>query len=430
MGTIYMGRWYIMNWIFYYDEAFHDRKITVKNEKANIYNENASDIYSGVFNGYRLEDEKSIHDAHDKFEEKYKKIYTINQKDELKSTIIKKKNYQYGFASFNPNTVKFFNDFFDILCNGKVILHISLFSKTAFFINKFLNNIQIQLDPRTFSKEAFSYSIIKFLFTYRNDDIINNILQMETKEHAEGILKKLEIFMYEVIVNGLSSKKKKGEVNALLQIMMLLNHSKVKEEIEIKLDWDYMPIFKGYNKLLNERKINPKKVRLIIDEDQRTLDAAKKVGKYKSENGKSHEFIGLRISDILSHFLGEMSIALDNELREEKVLDINNLEDYDFETKKILSPKWFDIKEEQFLIWRKIEGMFYNYQLYEWTGNNNVFCDSPILIFALFEYIWQYETYSDFKEIPLEQHGEEFNLYCLKKLALIYERGGTTASLG
>ncbi|WP_259473043.1 hypothetical protein [Clostridium estertheticum] len=34
-------------WHFYFDEAFHDRKITSKDNNINIYSDNESDVYMG-----------------------------------------------------------------------------------------------------------------------------------------------------------------------------------------------------------------------------------------------------------------------------------------------------------------------------------------------------------------------------------------------
>jgi len=45
---------------FFYDESFHDKKITIKNSKLNIHDESKSDSYVGAFIGYKAQSQNSI----------------------------------------------------------------------------------------------------------------------------------------------------------------------------------------------------------------------------------------------------------------------------------------------------------------------------------------------------------------------------------
>lgn len=409
-------------WKFYYDEAFHDRNITVKKDSINIYKENSSDIYVGFFCGYADTKESEIWRKYILFENKYKKIYTIDKNKELKATTIRKKNYKNGFASFVNNTVNFYRDFFKILNDSEIVFHISLFSKTELIVLEFLKNINFQMK---FHEDAFLYSLIKFLYNYRNPKLLKKMINIKDKNDIEKVLIDLKTMIENVVAKAESSKKKVTETNALKQILSILDTAYIPNSEQPQMSWRYEPIFIGFNKLLCERGINQTDVNLLIDEENNTLEAAEKIGNYHSCNKrKSHECIGLRISDILAHFFGELIVALECELKEEIILE-EDFSKIDYETKKLLSHKWFECSKEQFLLWQEIETIFYKYQLYEWTGYDGVFCDYPILVFALLEYIFKYKTYEDFIKVKAEEHSEYFNTYSCQKLEYIFKRGGS-----
>lgn len=417
-------------WKFYYDEAFHDRKITVKEDFINIYQKGSSDIYVGFFCGYREIKEKEIWEKYNIFEEKYKKIYTIDKDKELKGTTIKKKNYKNGFSSFVKNTVQFYNDFFEILDDSEVIFHVSMFSKTELIIKEFMKNVIFD-NTISFDKDAFLYSLIKFLYNYRNQELLKKMIQVQDTKDVTEALNYIKNMLNKVILESEASKKKVVERNALKQVLLLLNYVSVNKNFKKpELSWCYEPVFTGFNKLLCERNIDKTDVELVIDKEGKTFEAAKLSGNYcECKEGESHECIGIRISDILSHFFGELSVAIECELRESEIMSEEDLRKIDYFTKKLLSAEWFDISEEQFLLWRKIEMIFANYQLYEWTGYDSVFGDYPVLVFALLEYIYQYQTYKDFTNVTKELHSEYFNTYCCNKLANKFIRGGSKPAI-
>ncbi|EFM38939.1 hypothetical protein HMPREF0379_1338 [[Eubacterium] yurii subsp. margaretiae ATCC 43715] len=414
-------------WKFYYDEAFHDRNITIKKDLINVYLENNSDIYVGFFCGYKDIKKAEIWKRYILFENKYKEIYTIDEGKEFKATIIKKKNYKNGFSSFVDNTINFYRDFFKILDDSEIIFHISMFSKTELIVIEFLKNINFKID---FHKESFLYTIIKFLYNYRNPKILKKFMSIKNEEDIEKVLSDLKIMIQNVIEKAKSSKKKVIETNALEQILIVLDTAYVSNFKQPQLSWRYEPIFIGFNKLLCERKINQTDVNLLIDEENSTLEAAKKIGNYNScDEGKSHESIGIRISDILAHFFGELIIALECELKESEIMVKEDLDKIDYLSKKLLSSKWFKLSKEQFLLCQEIEIIFSKYQLYEWTGYDGVFCDYPVLMFALLEYVFEYRTYEDFMKVKAEEHSEYFNAYSCKKLAKKFIRGGSEPAL-
>lgn len=415
-------------WKFYYDEAFHDRSITAK-EEINIYKENSSDIYTGFFCGYQDVKEMEIFGKYAKFENKYKEIYTIKSDKELKGTTIKRKNYEFGFASFVDNTINFYTDFFEIFDDDQVVFHIGMFSKTELLITEFFKNITFT-PPFCFHEESFIYSLIKFLYNYRNQGLLIRMMQIQNQDDVYKVLTELRDLMLNVLAKIEGSKKKEPERNAIKEVLCILGYGKVSDFQAPQLKWRYEPVFKGFNKLLYERKINQNKVDLLIDRENRTYDAALNSSNYfKCHMGESNENMGLRISDMFAHFFGELAVALEKELREAEIKKEQDLDKYEYEQKILLSTRWFTVTEKQFWLWKKIGKIFCEYQMYEWTGYDGTFCDYPVLTFALIEYNLQYETYQKFVEVKPEEHAEYFNTYCCAKLTGIYVRGGSKPAI-
>ncbi|MPM90772.1 hypothetical protein SDC9_137894 [bioreactor metagenome] len=304
-----------------------------------------------------------------------------------------------------------------------------MFSKTELLVREFLRNIQFS-NKFQINEDAFIYSIVKFLYNYRNQTLLAKMMQIVSKNDAENILDELKKMLHIVINESINIKRKQVERNGLMEIYCILEDASIKNFEQPQLSWRYKPIFIGFNKLLKERGIPQSEVELVIDEEKNTLEAAKSEGNYKScECVPSYDSIGVRISDILSHFFGELSLALAVELREKEIKKEQDLIEYNYFTKKLLSKKWFCVSKKQFILWSNIELLFYNYQLFEWTGYGGIYFDYSMVTFALLEYIFQYETYEDFTKVSSELHCEYFNTYCCKKISMLYERGGSKPAI-
>src|SRR5690625_2807996 len=101
-------------YLFYYDESYHDRSITKKDETLNIYHDNSSINFVTSIIGFSKNNSKKIFDKFLKFEDNVRKIYKLEQEHEIKGTLIKPKNFKYGIASMNKNSIMFYNDFFNL----------------------------------------------------------------------------------------------------------------------------------------------------------------------------------------------------------------------------------------------------------------------------------------------------------------------------
>ncbi len=81
-----------MHYNFYFDETFHDRKITVKSSgKINTLDEDKNDCYIGVFWGFDSAKRSSITKQLHQLENKY--LSRLGIENEFKSTTFSKKNF-------------------------------------------------------------------------------------------------------------------------------------------------------------------------------------------------------------------------------------------------------------------------------------------------------------------------------------------------
>jgi len=162
-------------WSFYFDEIFHDRKITqTKDDKINIYSEYTYDVYTGFFFGINEAEQQNVIKKFNEFENRYKKLFCVPINEEFKSTVIHKKNFNKGFRTFNKNTIDFYKDLFDLLDNELAAFHICMFSKTEQIVSEFVKNLKFPV-YMSLHKSSFVYSLTKFLLNYRNEKMIKKM---------------------------------------------------------------------------------------------------------------------------------------------------------------------------------------------------------------------------------------------------------------
>lgn len=400
-------------WDFYHDEAFHDRKIKAKADKINIYTDNASDIYVSVFWGNKTEDTVEILKNYSQFEEKYRRKFGLSENQELKGSINRKKNYTYGIRSFNKDCVDFYNDYFDVF-DKDIVICISMLSKTAFMISKVIKNI-VPYDF-TFNIHSFTYTITKFLYNYRYNELMLKFFAEDSKDNSSELVKLLVKLLNEVIKKNSGVPRKRIENGALTEIKYLLEHSELRIVTTSQYSWDYKDVFQNFNLLLDERGIAQEKSNIILDREAKTYNAAIEVGSYYSVTEfDSTNSDGIRVADIMSNFIGRMILALEVDLKEDDITDLKQISNTDYSKKKLLNSNWFNVDERRFNLYRKINEFFINImRRYSWTTQGYFYFDYSTILFALFQYYSVFNTFADFKKIKPEEHSEKFNNYsCL-----------------
>lgn len=123
---------------FYYDESEHSRKINYNTVTAPNYYDN----FVTVVVGWSKENEKEVFKKYEDFENKY-----ADRKDrngELKSTTLKQKKFECGFASLDKANTQFIMDFLSIF-EESTKLYFSVASKIEYLILQLFISIRITL---------------------------------------------------------------------------------------------------------------------------------------------------------------------------------------------------------------------------------------------------------------------------------------------
>lgn len=402
-------------WNFYHDEAFHDRKIKVKDNKINIFAENSSDIYVSAFWGNESNKSEVFLDNFTQFEEKYRRKYGLNDAQELKGSIYRKKNFTYGIRSFNKDCSDFYNDYFDLF-DDDVVLCISMLSKTAFMMSKIIKNI-VPNDFQ-FNLHSFTYSITKFLYNYRYNELMLKFFNNDSKENSTDLINHLIKLLSEVIKKNIGVPRKEIENSSLGDVKYILEHSKFKVVTTSQYLWDYSDVFRNFNLLLEERDIPQEEVHIILDREEKTYISAIEEGNYLSvKEDDSISNRGIRVADIMSNFIGRMLVALEDDLREDEITDLKQISNTDYSKKKLLNPNWFNVDERRFKLYRKINNFFINMmKMYGWTTHGYLYFDYSTILFALFQYYSGFDAFEEFKYIKPEEHIERFNAYSCEML--------------
>lgn len=410
-----------MKYVFYFDESFHDRSISVSEVgKFNIATENSLDNYIGVFWGCKSSElQKNIKLLQD-FENKQKKLFKMSEETELKSTSISKKNFTYGVSSFNKNTTSFYYDFFNTLIQMKPIFQIDIISKMEYFCRNLFRNVDfssLEINP-----DVFYYILTKFLIMHSSKEVNRAIYFAQHNGETEQ-LKDILLDSLELIITTFSSiPRKEREIRAFSELQDGIRSIPFNVLSKNKLDFQYFPNFDGLLLKLNEVNINPRDIKLTLDEDNATFQEALKYPFRKVKTTKSNYSIQVRLSDLLSGFIGRFMYALSNDksMAEDSVLEGNNTINPDYESLRYISPQWFDLTEEKFNLYHLVNKAIINNTTY-WSYLSLSYSDESIVFISLISYISSYFDFNEFKNIPLDRHVESHTLVCLERLDVLYK---------
>lgn len=400
-----------MTYIFYWDESFHTRKITEKNKSVNIYEENENDTYISVYIGgvrnkisYLLDDYRVI-------ESEFKKKREYNDQQELKGTSFKKGNFTYGVKTFNEEAMSFYSKFFKVLYDNKTYYHITMISKTEILIEQSFKGINMPF----VKTEEFYYSLIKFLYNYRCIPVMLEFFKENTVSNKD-LIDKIKDLLNCIIDKTEGIPRKEHETGILKELLYILDSLPVQFDTKLKYSWDYNLVYEGLNKYLKEMKIDPSDCYLYMDKESHAHQYGLNYSYGKLEEVDSNQKIGVRISDILSNFIGRISYAIQADTKEVEIATVDRIRTEDFERKNLLSQDWFDLNQSQFELYKLIAKYFALYGDIYWSSYTGIYFDTTAKFFSLFQYIDLYKTYGEFHKINSFIHTEEYNGYTCGRL--------------
>ena len=409
-----------MHYNFYFDETFHDRKITIKPSGViNTFTENKNDSYVGVFWGYDNTRSSFVTKRLHVLESKYRKRFGMD--GEFKSTSIGKKNFARGIRSFNPDVLAFYRDLFDLLEKISPIIHVNAVSKIEYLVRKIFDVHLLKQVPGV-HENAFYYSITKFILTYHSSALIQALYGSADTGAPNLFREELLNHLEEVISATKGITRKEREIIALRQLHMIVSLIPMVGTITTKYEFVYNQNFVGLLRLLDERKISPQRVHLVIDQEESTFQAAKNYPFKSVRQADSTNSVYVRLADHLCGFIGRMMHALmdDKSFTEDPVTDIERIRENDLVRKRLLSEEWFDLKAEHFSLYKSAYRVLIVQQEAYWATMTWSYFDQVSVFYSLLRYIASYNRYEDYQKHSAAMHSEYFNSACCNELEAGY----------
>lgn len=382
-------------YIFYHDESEHSRKLTENTIAANNFVNMFITANIGVRYGK----------VHTQFENDYKNFeetYKDKNSNELKSKRLK--NIKYGFSSIkNEQELNLINDLFEIFIKNNILTHFSMENKIEYILRQIL----IRYDLPTEENKSTIYSITKFICVYKPQNVFDAIYKNNGTIVPE-IKKSLE---KQINLNKNLPHKDKENFAFEHAIDMLQNCNE-----EFIVDWKYEYPFFGFEKFIEEKNINV--IKFILDkegkinEESKTLLAAKHAVDFNCEEANSQDYYGLRITDMICGLFKYFLKYLSEDVRYKTETDYKNL--------KFISENWFNLNEMQFDLYKKCYIIFIGNNPEWYKYYNSFYFDEIILFLSLLEYINGY-NFKEFKDVSNEEHTRLYNNYFCYRMESQYE---------
>ena len=393
--------------IFYYDETFHDRRLTVKNGILNAYSENS---YDGFIFGVLGKEENKMSNFLSEFEQLEKRTKeTVGLTSELKSTVFNSKLFRYGLSSLRKDAKNFYFSFFDLLIKHDILFQIGCVSKTEIIIHRLLSKVVI---PFRIPYKSFVYSFTKLLEHHRLDYSFTNLLDEEECDIEQFIKKTINLLT--VLLKNIHGIEREAVEEIVVQkIIQILENTIVISDVKINGKWNYDIVAEAVRNRIAEESF---KIRVLLDNEQYTYDAFRKAN-INCQQGDSNSYAGIRATDLFVGFAGRVIRSLKEDIKESPLNDVDQIKRELYTEKRLVSKKWFEINKETFELYKRI-GNYFSKATY-WSSFQLCYGDDLIMFFSLFNYINTYNDYDSFCK-NIDYHNEYFNTYVCEQIKDLY----------
>lgn len=322
-------------------------------------------------------------------------------KDELKSTVIKRKKYMYGLHSMKKIDIDFYNDFMDLLYKYRdsIYTNYGVVSKIEYLVRQF-----VVTTDKNVNLNAFYYVITKLLCVYHPQKVFESLIKKNNtiKEDIKNFLKKRREL--NIRINGQS------EDEALTAVYDKLDSIRSN----IIIDWNYHCSFYGFKKYLFENDINEYFLYIDKEGNGKTINSAKDVNLKNVREVDSKDYEGIRCADLLSGLINNFINSFNNELY--------YLEDEVGQNKKLLSEKWFQISEEEFLLYKKFFNVIIGINPCFFKVSSYNYADGIIYFNSFLNYFNSYESFFEYSSKDFKIHQNELNFFANNDLVYFFEK--------
>lgn len=412
---------------FYFDESYHDRRISLKDNKLNIFHQEASDSFTYCFIGFDSSNEKKLENQFLEVENKLRAKFDYPDEKELKGKNISKKFYKRGVSSLRNELVDFYSGIFNTLSENNVLLHIGKLSKTEYMINQLLDkwfkmNERLIIDF-SIKVNSTKYILTKLIYNHRESRVIQQIFE-KPSEIGLFMLKQYLIQLMEKLIEiNKDNERTKDQTEAFKQVLFIVQFLNTKfEAISINDKMEYSSIFKGLEDFINLEQIDKNQIVINIDREKEIEKCAIRNAFKVGTNVESEDYILLRVSDFIANLFGRLLQVIQTEFLEPVFDSINDLIGEMYKKKREFPKEWFKLNQKQFTLYQDINNYLVKLNNYFviYTGR---YSDDVIVMTSLVQYIgFLHDKYEEFNKISLEEHQERFNSYYMRRLYDHFER--------
>lgn len=374
------------NYAFYYDESQHSRLLNLKTITADEF----YDGFVVAIVGWDVQREQDLAAKYSEFEKKY---LSPNAK-ELKSTVLKKSHFKYGFKSLSSNDARLISDFLDLF-DEDICVYCAFSSKAEWLIDRLFS--QYQNNP-WFNADSLKYSLAKLLVQYRPIEVVESLYRS-----PDDLLTALRDFLRKRIeLDKTDLELKHTEID---KCQLLLNVIDCAEPIE-NYEWEYHFALSGFALYLSEHN-EVDSYSLVIDREEKTRVAAEQLGFSGVRQADSTERFGIRMSDMLVGIVAKLMKAI----RDEQTYQSQE----DELKKKLFDREWFKLNDERLALYKKLRRVLIQYDQCWYKFYASGYSDDLVVLLSLLNYLNSFENASQLREVG-ENIAEYFNTSCCVSL--------------
>lgn len=398
--------------VFYFDESHKTDFITIKDDgRINIKNQNESDTSVGVFIGIPEEKIQIFERRFIEIEERTKRRIGMRPDEELKSTTFEKKHYKNGLSSFKGSMVEFYTSLIDLLLEMRPVIHISLISKTEILVYGLLESISVP-DNVDADLKSLMFGLIKYLDTCAGPDAFRALCSAFSVQGFEAFKTTLVEDHLNYVAEGHDGSHSRGEKEVFNSLMTFLNLCKFSISSEKTFDFPFVIMFDSLKINLYERGLDDRDMRLVIDGDTDQYPESEiffeKVG-----YGDSKQEPMIRVCDHLAGFLGRMIQSM----FEARYCSDSHAGRVNPSGRTLrLDDGWFELDESRYDLYKKLYLLFHRDHRYRLATMSMLYAESPVMFYALIEFMGTLRNYRIFSRIPPEFLREMYETFSVDKL--------------
>ncbi|MER1953985.1 MAG: hypothetical protein ABS865_00505 [Desemzia incerta] len=326
--------------------------------------------------------------------------------NELKGQNILKSNFVYGVSSLKEREVTFYNSVFSILENNGVNNLFFSINKIAIITNGQLGDWILELENRRFitNPAIVQYILTKYAEIESSEEVIDKLLDetVSTKDLLHTIKKDLQKII-ECNKNNLRMKRQVDVYKEIVKLIKKYNHLESNPVNIYQFDWSKftyaLDLWITEKEYLGKLKFSD--IEVLLDEGMKKHHLDRLKFSRVEESCKSEDHVGLRLTDHLVVLLGNYMYRL----RDDSSYNYENPEKI-----KIISNKWFELNEAQFLLIKRIYIFFLgDDSLYSFV--NDTYFDESLNIESFLRYVDSYKNYNEFTQAKVNHPTEHFKIY-------------------